>query len=72
LRLLLVPSRGGGADIALTQTFVSLGSSAEVGIATLSFGYAITPHWRLSTDIQQQNYRSNKDSRFGIFLEWMP
>ncbi|MBC6475792.1 MAG: hypothetical protein GDA48_25750 [Hormoscilla sp. GM102CHS1] len=72
LRLLLVPSRGGGADIALTQSFVSLGSDAEVGIATLSFGYAITPHLRLSTDIQQQNFRSHKDSRFGILLEWIP
>ncbi|MBC6479015.1 MAG: hypothetical protein GDA56_15875 [Hormoscilla sp. GM7CHS1pb] len=72
LRLLLVPSRGGGADIALTQSFVSLGSGAEVGLATLSFGYAITPHLRLSTDIQQQNSRSHKDSRFGILLEWIP
>ena len=72
LRLLLVPSRGGGADISLTQSFVSPGSSAEVGITTLSFGYAITPHWRLSTDIGQQNARSHKDSRFGILLEWMP
>ncbi|MGK7902232.1 MAG: hypothetical protein AB4352_12630 [Hormoscilla sp.] len=72
LRLLLVPSRGGGADIALTQTFVSPGGSAEVGITTLSFGYALTPHLRLSTDIQQQNTPDNKDSRFGILLEWMP
>jgi len=72
LRLLLVPSRGGGADIALTQSFVSLGSGAEVGLATLSFGYAITPHLRLSTDIQQQNSRSHKESRFGILLEWIP
>jgi hypothetical protein len=71
-RLLLVLSRTGAADVSLTQSFVSPGSSEEVGITTLSFGYAVTRNLRLSTDIQKQNSREEKDSRVGIVLEWMP
>lgn len=71
-KLLLVLSRGGAADISLTQSFVSPGSGEEVGLTTLSVGYAIAPNLRLSTDIQKQNSRENKDSRVGIVLEWMP
>lgn len=72
VRLLLVLSRTGAADLALTQSFVSVGSSEEVGITTLSVGYALTRDLRLSTDIQKQNARQAKDSRVGIVLEWMP
>ncbi|HBE17843.1 MAG TPA: hypothetical protein DEG17_26090 [Cyanobacteria bacterium UBA11149] len=72
MRIRLVLSRTGAADISLTQTFVSPGSRDEVGITTLSFGYAVTQNLRLSTDIQKQNARQNKDSRVGIVLEWMP
>ena len=71
-RLLLVLSRGGGADVSLTQSFVSPGTDEEAGLTTLSAGYAITPNLRLSTDIQKQNARQSKDSRVGIVLEWMP
>ena len=71
-RLLLVLSRGGGADVSLTQSFVFPGTDEEVGLTTLSAGYAITPNLRLSTDIQKQNARQSKDSRVGIVLEWMP
>ena len=72
VRLLLALSRTGAADIAVTQSFVSPGSSEEVGITTLSFGYALTQNLRLSTDIEKQNSREEKDSRVGIVLEWMP
>jgi hypothetical protein len=71
-RLMLALSRTGAADLALTQSFVSPGSSDEVGITTLSVGYAITRNLRLSTDIQKQNSRQRKDSRVGLVLEWMP
>ncbi len=71
-RLMLALSRTGAADVSLTQSFVSPGSNEEVGITTLSFGYAVTRHWRLSTDIQKQNSREEKDSRIGIVVEWMP
>lgn len=71
-RLMLALSRTGAADASLTQSFVSPGSHDEVGITTLSFGYAVTANLRLSTDIQKQNSREEKDSRVGIVLEWMP
>ena len=71
-RLMLALSRTGAADVSLTQSFVSPGSSDEVGITTLSFGYAVTRNLRLSTDIQKQNSREEKDSRVGIVVEWMP
>lgn len=70
-RLLLVPSRTGAADISLTQSWVSPGTDEEVGLTTLSFGYALTRNLRLSTDIQKQNARQRKDSRVGVGLEWM-
>jgi len=71
LRLLLALSRTGAADISLTQTWVAASRDDEVGITTLSVGYAITENLRLSTDIQKQNSSLNKDSRVGIVLEWM-
>lgn len=71
-RLKLVLSRGGAADISLTQSWVAPGTAEEVGLTTLSFGYAMTRNLRLSTDIQKQNSRQSKDSRVGIVLEWMP
>jgi len=71
-RLMLALSRTGAADVSLTQSFVSPGSSDEVGITTLSFGYAVTRNLRLSTDLQKQNSREEKDSRVGIVVEWMP
>ncbi len=72
VRLLLVLSRSGAADISLTQSWVAPGTDQEVGLTTLSVGYAFTRNLRLSTDIQQQNARQSKDSRVGIVLEWMP
>ena len=71
-RLLVVLSRGGGADFAVTQTWVAPGSSSEVGLTTLSFGYALTHNLRLSTDLQRQNAKAQQDNRVGIGLEWMP
>ncbi len=71
-RLMLALSRTGAADVSLTQSFVSPGSGDEVGITTLSFGYAVTHNLRVSTDIQKQNSKEEKDSRVGIVLEWMP
>lgn len=71
-KLMLALSRTGAADVSLTQTFVSPGSSEEVGLTTLSVGYAVTRNLRLSTDIQQQNSTQRKDSRVGVVLEWMP
>ncbi|MGL5034050.1 MAG: hypothetical protein ACRC6M_09655 [Microcystaceae cyanobacterium] len=65
-------SRTGAGDLVFSQNFLSPGSENEVGITTLSVGYALTKNWRISTDLQQQNSRANKDNRVGIYLEWMP
>lgn len=70
-RLLLVLSRGGGADVSFTQTWVAPGSNEEAGLSTLSFGYALSRKVRLSTDLQRQNTKRGTDNRFGIGLEWM-
>lgn len=72
VKVLLVLSRGGGTDISLTQSWVSPFSENETALTRLSVGYALTHNLRLSTDLQRQNSRLYKDSRFGIVLEWMP
>lgn len=71
-RLLLVPSRGGGADISLDASWLNPGTDQEVGLARLSFGYAITPQLRIATDFERWNQRSGNERRAGILLEWMP
>ena len=71
LRLLFVLSRGGGADVSLTQTWVAPGSNEEAGLSTLSFGYALNRRVRLSTELQYQNTKRGTDNRVGIGVEWM-
>ncbi len=71
VRLLLVLSRGGGADVSLTQTWVAPGSDHEAGLSILSFGYALSHQVRLSTELQRQTTRRGSDNRVGIGLEWM-
>lgn len=72
VRLQLQLSRTGASDITLAQSWVNPGSETEeVGITTLTFGYALTQNLRLSTDLQQQNTPQHKDRRLGMGLEWM-
>lgn len=71
VRLMVSLSRTGAADLSLSQTWVAPGSEEEVGITTLSAGYALTRHLRISTDLQKQNAPQRRDSRVGILLEWM-
>ena len=70
-KIMLALSRSGAADLAFSQSFISPGSDNEVGISTLSVGYALTKNLRISTDLQQQNSRAQKDNRVGLYLEWM-
>ncbi|NJL00447.1 MAG: hypothetical protein HC838_06640 [Spirulinaceae cyanobacterium RM2_2_10] len=70
-KLILALSRTGAADISISQTFVSPGSADEVGITTLSTGYAVTEDLRISVDLQKQNSVGEKDSRVGLVFEWM-
>ena len=69
LRLMLTFSRTGAGDLSLSQSFISPGSSEEVGITSLSAGYAVTSILRLSTDLEWQNSIEDRDSRAGINLE---
>ena len=72
VRLMLALSRSGGGDISVSQSFISpSGGNEEVGITSLSVGYGVTSHLRLSGDLEWQNSRENKDNRFGINLEWL-
>ncbi len=68
-RLMLSFSRNGGGDISVSQSFISPGGSEEVGITSLSIGYAATSYLRLSGDIEQQNSIEDEDNRFGLNLE---
>ncbi len=70
-RVQAVPSRTGAADLSFMLTWVDPGQYDEVGVLTLSFGYALTKNVRLSTDIEKQNSRYKKDNRFGVSLEYM-
>ncbi|BBH42757.1 hypothetical protein myaer102_54230 [Microcystis viridis NIES-102] len=72
LKLKLALSRTGAADITVSQSFISPGGANEVGLTTISVGYAITSNLRLAADIQAQNSRARKDSSLGILLEWLP
>jgi hypothetical protein len=60
----------GGADLAISQNFISPGGEDEVGITNFSVSYALTQNLRLSTEIERQNSRGDQDSRLGIMLEF--
>ena len=70
-KLIWVLSPGGAADLSFSQSFLSPGGKNEVGITSLSLGYAVTPQLRLSTDVEKTNSKAEKDSRLGIVLEWL-
>jgi len=72
LKLKVALSRTGAAESTVSQSFISPGGANEVGLTTLSVGYAITSNLRLAADIQAQNSRARKDSSVGILLEWLP
>lgn len=69
LRLIIALSRTGAGDISLSQSFISPGGNEEVGITSLSVGYAVIPKLRLATDLEWQNSIENNDSSAGINLE---
>jgi len=69
VRLVLVLSSRGAADIFVTQSFILAGNEGNTWITNVSVGYALTPRIRLSTDIEQQNSSLVKDTRWGIVIE---
>lgn len=71
VRLRVVPTRTGAADLTLDQSWV-VGDSEGLSITQLNVGYAITQNLRLSTDLEWQRTDDDGDSRVGINLEWSP
>jgi hypothetical protein len=71
LRLVVVPSRGGGTDLSLSQQWIAPGQIQEAGLTTVTLGYALTPHLRLGTDWQWQRSNLGQDNRWGLGLEWL-
>ncbi len=69
-RVQVVFSRPSAADLALSQTWVSPGSSQEVAITDVSLGYAITRNLRVGTQWQLQQHGQGSDRRLGIFVEF--
>ena len=67
----LIPSRGGGADFAYTQSWVSPTEEDAVMITELEFGYGLTERLRLATDVEWQFAPGATDSQLGIGLEWV-
>jgi hypothetical protein len=71
-KLLFPLSRTGASDISLSHSFISPGEDNEVGITTLSLGYAITKNIRLATKIERQNSQVKNDNKIGVMFELMP
>ncbi len=71
-KLMLIPSRGGGADVALQQTWINVGTAREVGIGKVYVGYAIASQLRLATTIERWQGRDISETRGSLLLEWMP
>lgn len=71
VRMIIVPSSTGAADISLSQTWVHPGSDRQVvSRFTLSAGYAITQHLRLSSDIHIQTSDQDQNTIVGLLMEW--
>ena len=71
LRLLVVLSRTGAADLSLSQSWVNPGDNKETGLFEVEAGYSITKQIRLATGWQRQNSPRDKDSVFSIGLEYL-
>ena len=71
VRLRVVPSRTGAADFTVDQSWV-VGDSEGLSVTQLNFGYAVTQHLRISTDLEWQRTADEGDSRVGVNLEWRP
>ncbi len=67
----VIPSRGGGADFAYTQTWTAPGNSNTASTTEFEFGYALTDHLRLFSEIEWQFTPGRTDSQLGVGLEWM-
>ncbi|MGF1538639.1 MAG: hypothetical protein ACFB4J_19430 [Elainellaceae cyanobacterium] len=70
VRLLLVPSRTGAADLAVAQTLVNPGGGEEASRFTVSAGYALTQQLRIGGDIQIETV-GESETQAAVVLEWL-
>lgn len=68
LRLLLVLSRTGAAEVSLSQNWIAPGGATETGLLKLETGYSLTSQISLTTSWQRQNSPSSQDNIFRIGL----
>ncbi|MBF2077651.1 MAG: hypothetical protein IGR76_03820 [Synechococcales cyanobacterium T60_A2020_003] len=71
MRLTLALSRNGASDISVSQVWVAPGKGDELGITTVSTGYAIAPDLRIATELQIQSSSDISQKQLGVGLEWM-
>jgi len=69
LRLAIALSRTGAADLNITQSFINPQASQEVGLFSISVGYAITSSLRLATEWQRINYQQGNDNLFSLGIQ---
>ena len=69
VRLRVVPSRTGTADITVDQSWI-VGDSEGLSVTQVNVGYALYRNLRLSTDLEWQRTADEGDSRVGVNLEW--
>ena len=69
VRLRVVPSRTGTADLTVDQSWV-VGDRESLSITQINVGYALYQNIRLSTDLEWQRTANEGDSRVGVNLEW--
>ncbi len=69
LRLAIALSRNGAADINISHSFINPQDDQEVGLFSLSVGYAITSTVRLATEWKRANYQEGKDNLFSLGIQ---
>lgn len=69
LRLAIALSRTGAADLAITQSFINPQASPEVGLFSISVGYAITSTIRLASEWKRINSQQGQNNLFSIGIQ---
>lgn len=72
VRLQLVLSRTGAAEVSLSQGIVGIENDDTAARTHLSLGYAIAPQWRLATELEAVWNEDVSTSRWALLLEWIP
>lgn len=71
LRLMLVLSRTGAADISIVQSWLNPGGNSETGLLKLEVGYSVIKQVRLATGWKRLNSPEDSEDVFSIGLEYL-